>query len=99
ERDQAHLTIDVHRAAAPVERQKSARHGEWHRQHNNERIDEALELRRKHEIDEGQREKKREIDIPRSMPELAGRADVVDTCAGRQNAARGRLECVERLAL
>ncbi|MDC4225014.1 MAG: hypothetical protein MPW15_12500 [Candidatus Manganitrophus sp.] len=57
--DQHHqpdLAVDVERAAGEPERQERAGHRQRHGEHDDERIDEALELRGEHEVDEGQRE-------------------------------------------
>ena len=49
-----------------------------HRQHDHDRVDEALELRRQHQEHDHQREAEREHDRAGGLLELPRRAGVVD---------------------
>ena len=69
--DEADLAIDVERAAAPPQRQQRAGDRQRHGQHDDERIGEALELRREHEIDEGEREQEGQVDARAGFLEFA----------------------------
>ena len=52
QRDQADLRVDVERGETEVERHDRAEDRQRHRHHDDERIAEALELRRQHQIDD-----------------------------------------------
>ena len=63
QRHQPDLAVDVERSAEEPQRQERAGHRQRHRQHDDEGIHEALELRGQHEINEHQRQHEREIDF------------------------------------
>ncbi len=69
--DQADLAVDVERAAGELERQQRAGHRQRHGEHDDERIDEALELRREHQIDEDQRQHEGDVEAAAGSAELA----------------------------
>ena len=74
-------------------------HRQRHGQHDDEGIDEALELGREHEVDERQRQHEHEIDVARRLLVLARLAVVVEPRRGRQHLARRRFQRRDRLAL
>ena len=91
QRDQADLAVDVHRAAGEIQRRQRAGQRERHRDHDHDRIDEALELRRQHQIDEAQRQQEDERDRGARLLELAALAGIVDLHGARQHALGRRL--------
>ena len=96
--DETNLAIDVERAAAPPQREQRAGDGERHSEHDDERILEALELRGKHQIDEGERKHEGEIDAGTRLLELARLPGIVDAGRRRQHVLGGLLEIVESFA-
>ena len=86
QRDQSHLTVDVERRQAQEREQQRARDGQRHRsRENDERIAEALELRRQHQVDQDCRQQERSEKLAAFDPELARLAGVVDGEALRQD--------------
>ena len=63
--DQADLRVDVERRQTEIQEDHRAEHRERHRHHDDERIAEALELRRQHQIDHDDRKAEgEEIELP-----------------------------------
>ncbi|MCY1544179.1 hypothetical protein D9M68_800400 [compost metagenome] len=54
QRDHAHLGVDVQGAAEEGQGQQRASHGQGHAEEDDQRIDEAFELRGQHQVDEHQ---------------------------------------------
>ena len=98
QRHQADLAIHVERAAGQPQRTERAGHRQRYRQHDDEGVAEALELRRQHQVDEGEREQEDEREALRAGLELARLAVVVGAVARRQDAAGGVLHPLQRLA-
>ena len=88
QRDQADLRVDVERREAEVERHQRAEDRERHRQHDDERIAKALELRGEHQVDDDDGEAEgdqRRVAFVDLQPRLAGEILVE---AGRHHLAR-----------
>ena len=56
QRDQADLRIHVERAATPLKGNQGADHGQRHRQHDHQRVNEALKLGSEHQKNKHQRQ-------------------------------------------
>ncbi len=98
QRHQPHLAVDVERPAGQIQPEKAARDGQRHREHDGQRIDEALELRRQHEVYERQCQNEGDVDFRAGFLELAGLASIVDLRACRDHVADDLLQLVQRLA-
>ena len=96
QRDQTDLAVDIERAAGPLQKAERAGHGQWHGQHDDEGIDEALELGGEHQIDEAQCEDEGECKRRRRLLELTGLAVVVDGIATREVLLGAGLEILDR---
>ena len=90
QRDQPDLRIHVQRAATPLERQQRTNHRQRHRHHDDQRVDEALELRRQHQEDEHQRQHKHHAQRTLRVLELARGVVQVGGVAGLEHLG-GRL--------
>ena len=89
QRDQPDLAVDVQRREAEEREQQRAGHRQRHRPgEDDERIAEALELRREHQIDQDRRQQERAEELAAFGPELARFARVVDREALRQDLPR-----------
>jgi hypothetical protein len=86
QRNQSHLAVDVERSSGEPERDQRTGHRQRHRQHDDERIDEAFELRRQHKIDEREREHERQVDFAPRRTEFARLAIEVGLRGIRQRA-------------
>ena len=78
QRDQADLRVDVERAQAEIERNDGAENRQRHRHHDDQRVAEAFELRRQHQIDDddGQHEGDQDgVALLLLQPRLAGIVD------------------------
>src|SRR5262245_33500620 len=93
--DKADLAVDVERASAPPQREQRAGNRERHGEHDDEGVLEALELRREHEIDEGEREQEGEIDTRTRLLELARLPGIVDARGGRKNLLGSLIQIIE----
>ena len=82
----------------PLERQQRADHRQRHRQHDHQRIDEALELRRQHQEDEQQRQHEHDGQRALRTAELARGAVQLGGVAGLEHLGRGLVHEGERLA-
>ncbi len=80
--DDTDLTIDVQRVVEDIEPHQGAGHGERHGQHDDEGVDEALELRRQHQEHDQKRQSEEEIDRVRGILVVAGVALVIDPGVG-----------------
>ena len=88
ERDQPDLAVDVQRRQAEEREQQRARQRQRHRAgEDDERIAEALELRREHEVDQHRRQQERAEELAALGAQLARLARVVDREALRQDLA------------
>ena len=98
QRDEPDLAVDV-QAREPEEReQQRAGDGQRHRpRENDERIAEALELRREHQIDQDGRQQERAEEPAALRPQLARLSRVVDREPLRQGGARFIFEEAQRL--
>ena len=86
ERDQADLAVDVQRREAQEREQQRARQRQRHRaREDDERIAEALELRREHQVDQDRRQQERAEELAALGAQLARLAGVVDGEALRQD--------------
>ena len=95
ERDQADLAVDVERREP--EKREEERAGERERDRsgeNDERIPEALELSREHEVDQDRRQQERSEELASLGADLAGLARVVDGESLGQDLLRLGLEHV-----
>ncbi len=98
QRDEADLAVDVERAARELEGEERPRHRQRHREHDHEGIDEALELRREHQVDEREGQHEHEVDVRGGIAELARLAVQVGLGGGRQHLPGRLLHEGERLA-
>ena len=88
ERDQPDLAVDVERGEAEEREQQRARQRQRHRAgEDDERVAEALELRREHQVDQDRREQERAEELAALGAELARLAGVVDGEPARQDAS------------
>ena len=79
ERDQADLAVDVERREAEEREEQRARERQRHRaREDDERVAEALELGREHEVDQDRRQQEREEELAALGPQLPRLAGVVD---------------------
>ena len=98
QRDQPDLAVDVQRRQAQEREQQRAGHRQRHRAgQDDERIAEALELRRQHQIDQDRRQQERAEELAAFGPELPRLAGVVDREALRQDRPRLVFEEPQRL--
>ncbi len=93
--DEADLGVDVQRGEAEIQRQQRAAHRKRHRDHDHQRIAEALVLRRQHQEDHHQRHAEADGEAVAFLDELAAVRQPVDADAGRQ---RLRLHEGDRLS-
>jgi len=77
----------------------SAGDRERHRQHDDERVGEALELRGEHQTDESEREQEGQIDARARFLELTRLAGIVDAGGAGQHLFRGPFEKFEVFSL
>src|SRR6266446_6664239 len=86
QRDQSHLAVDVERRQ-PEERkhQRPGKSQRYRTHENNERIAEALELRRQHQVNQDSRQQEHTEELAPLHAKLARLARVVDGEALRQN--------------
>jgi hypothetical protein len=69
--DHADLAVEVDRLTHEPERGEGTERRERHGEHHGERVQEALELCREHQIDDHEREGEGEVDLRRRLAELA----------------------------
>ena len=92
-RDQAHQhdhadhREDVERLAGEVEPAERADHRQRQRQHDRERLDEAVELRREDHVDEHDREEQRDAHVAEALAHRVGHADEAGDEIGRDDAS------------
>src|SRR5205814_1861037 len=98
EGDQTDLTIDIDRGQAEEREDQRAAERERHRAgENDERIAEALELRREDEVDQDAGEQEHAKELGALGAELARLAGIVDRIAARERLAGFVLEVLERI--
>ena len=98
QRDQPHLRIDVERGDAEIERHQRSEDRKRHGQHDDERIAEALELRRQHQVDDDDGEAEgdeRRVALVHLQPRLPGEILVE---AGRHHLGGDLADGGERVA-
>ncbi len=95
--DQADLRIHIERAARPLEGQQRADHRQGHRQHDHQRIDKTLELRRQHQKNEQERQGKHNRQRALRFFELARGAVQVRAVAGFKHLGGRTVQKIERL--
>ena len=88
QRDEADLRVDIERGEAEIERHQRAEDRERHREHDDERIAKALELRGEHQVDDDDGEAEgdeRRVALLHLQPRLA---DEILEEAGRHHLRR-----------
>ena len=98
QRDQPDLAVDIERRQPEEREHQGAGHGQRHRaRQDDERIAEALELRREHQVDQDRRQQEGAEELAAFRPELARLAGIVDREALRQDRSRFVFEKPQRL--
>ena len=87
QRDQPDLGVDVERAEAEIERHDGAEDRQRHRHHDDQRVAEALELRRQHQVDHHDRRREGDQDRVALLLLEPGLAGIVDEEAVGQASA------------
>ena len=95
---QTNLAVHVQRAASQKQRQQRPGHRQRYGQHDDQRCDEALELRRQHQIDKQQRQHKGHIQAGAGFAEFARLPIQRRGCIGTEHLGHSLIHEAQRLA-